>query len=210
VKANTDPRDAGSNSLPSGLTQPAMQPLSVVPRDEQNDCLWVAENLSAYLDEALDPATLRRFEKHIGDCLRCAADLKMFLEKDRLIQREWRQTAPLPSSSQVRQSVDAIMDALPPAPEVPATFASKRVHARARWMRFSTGLTGLLAFFGMLWSSYRLGYLHGQKSVVALPMAAPQLPVTSLWSGAPMPASTLFRDPLRAHSSSLALPTPSR
>jgi hypothetical protein len=57
------------------------------------------------------------------------------------------------------------MAALPPVPGEQTAFAPKRVHSRARWMRFSTGLAGVVAFLAMLWSSYRIGYAHGRMSL---------------------------------------------
>jgi|SRR5579871_2061624 len=129
--------------------------------DGNEACALVAVNLSAYQDDELDPDQQQVVEAHLSHCPKCAALLANIRETDTLIEREWRENAPLPSSLEHRNAIDAIMDALPAAPAVEPTFAPKRVHSKARWVRFSTGLTGLLALLG---SSYCLGYVHGRTS----------------------------------------------
>ena len=127
-------------------------------------CRLVAVNLSAYLDGELDVDQQQVVEAHLDRCPKCSASLDEMHTTDTIIEREWRDNAPLPSSSEVRNAIDSIMAALPPAPVSAPEFAPKRVHAKARWMRFSTGLAGILAFFSLLWSSYRLGYANGRTN----------------------------------------------
>ena len=133
--------------------------------------------LSALLDGELDRDTRNRVETHLDNCPHCAANFDAMLAADSLIQREWRDNAPLPSSSEIRIAVDSIMDALPPVPAVTTVFAPKRVHARARWIRFATGIAGVMALLmGLLWSSYKFGYEQGRLSI--LPNPAPNPTVT--------------------------------
>jgi hypothetical protein len=86
---------------------------------------------------------------------------------DETLEREWRDSAPLPSSSQFARSIDSIMDALPDQPAPTPVFAPKRIHARVRWTRFATGVAGLFAFGSLIWSSYRLGYEQGRQNNVS-------------------------------------------
>ena len=167
-----DPQDINSLRLPEA----AEYPFAVVPPvfgdgdgydgDEGGNeaCRLVAVNLSAYLDGELDADQQRVVEAHLDHCAQCTAALDTLEITDTLIEREWRDNAPLPSSSEVKSSIDSIMAALPPAPVSTPEFAPKRVHAKARWMRFSTGLAGIIAFAAMLGSSYRMGYVNGRTS----------------------------------------------
>jgi hypothetical protein len=135
------------------------------PSDREPEaCRLVSVNLSAYLDNELDPDQAQLIANHLGTCAGCAALLDAMEEADEAIQREWREDTPLPSSSQFKQSIGSIMDALPPAPVDAEKLATKRVHARTRWTRFATGMTGVILAAGMLWSSYRIGYAHGRSS----------------------------------------------
>jgi hypothetical protein len=151
------PQDADAADMPGRPESP----FAIVPPNTTfgggsghhggNDaCRLVMANLSAYLDNELDPDQERVIEGHLSQCAECASNLSALRTTDRLLQREWRGSAPLPSSLDFKQSVDAIMAALPPVPGEQTPFAPKRVHSRARWMRFSTGLAGVIAFFAML------------------------------------------------------------
>jgi hypothetical protein len=156
----------------------ALVPPTPVPGDGWEDenreaCRLVSVNLSAYLDQELDPDQTQLITKHLNSCAGCAALLDTMEETDEEIQREWRESTPLPSSSQFRHSIDSIMDALPSAPVEPEVFAPKRVHARTRWMRFATGMSGFILAAGLLWSSYRIGYAHGRTSARRSSFAAP-------------------------------------
>ncbi|HZT41903.1 MAG TPA: zf-HC2 domain-containing protein [Chthonomonadaceae bacterium] len=168
-----DPQGAGNASQDESVSGPfaVIPPIDVVElnggQGEGNDaCRLVLTNLSAYQDGELDPDQQRIVEAHLAKCTGCASNLDALRETDRLLQREWQESGPLPSSLETRQAIDSIMAALPPAPATPAQFAPKRVHSRARWMRFSTGLAGLLALISLMWSSYRIGYLHGRRSIL--------------------------------------------
>ncbi len=132
------------------------------PFNEACSLVWV--NLAAYKDEELDQDTYEAVDNHMAHCSRCSAMLKAMQETDILIEREWRDHPPLPSPSEVKQSIDNIMAALPPAADELQEFAAKRIHAKVRWMRFSTGFTGVIALFSLLWTSYRVGYTQGSKS----------------------------------------------
>lgn len=167
-----DPRGAGNATTDESVSGPfaVIPPTDAVAfggEGEGNDaCRLVLTHLSAYQDGELDPDQQRVVEAHLAKCTECASNLNALRQTDQLLQREWQDSGPLPSSLETRQSIDAIMAALPPVPSTPAQFAPKRVHSRARWMRFSTGLAGLLALISLMWSSYRLGYLHGRRSIL--------------------------------------------
>ena len=128
-------------------------------------CDFVTTNLSAYLDGELDSAQTRLVGSHLGKCPRCSEILESLSDVDETIQREWRDSAPLPSSFRFEQAVDDIMAALPSVPVEAVAFAAHRVHARARWMRFATGVAGLVVILTSLWSSYWLGYTNGRRSL---------------------------------------------
>lgn len=140
---------------------------------DRESCRLVSVSLSAYLDGELDPEQTQLINKHLNQCADCAAMLQAMEETDEIIEREWREGAPLPSSSQFRHSIDDIMDALPTAQAETPVFAPKRVHSRTRWMRFATGMSGVILFGGMLWSSYRLGYSQGRQSTLNPSPTAP-------------------------------------
>ena len=187
--------DGGENYLPapSFLTDvlPSEDADSAEPGDYDgygSGCGRMTAYLSAFLDGELDRDTQNRVEIHLDSCPQCAAHFDALLAADSLIQREWRDNAPLPSPSEVRIAVDAIMDALPPVPAA-AHFAPKRVHARARWIRFATGVAGVMALLmGLLWSSYRIGYEQGRLSI--LPNPAPNPTVTPSANPAPRRTET--------------------
>ena len=157
-------------------------PAPVVPSDFISDfrnvgkdgfgggCSRGMEAISAYLDGELDPDSRDETETHLSRCPQCAATYAALLETDAMIQREWRDNAPLPSAFAMQGAIDSIMDALPPVPA--PVFAPKRVHAKARWMRFATGIAGIVALIGLLWSSYRFGFTQGRLSI--LPQFAPR------------------------------------
>ena len=136
-------------------------------RGGDDACEFVSVNLSAYQDGELDPDSLKLIVSHLAHCPNCAAAFDALQEVDETLEREWRDSAPLPSSSQFAQSIDSIMDALPNEPAATPTFAHKRIHARVRWTRFATGVAGLFAFGSLLWSSYRLGYEQGRQNNVS-------------------------------------------
>ena len=134
-----------------------------VPDPFSEACGLVQVNMAAYHDSELDEDTYRAVDTHIAHCNRCSAMLSAMQETDRLIEWEWREYQPLPSSSEVSLSIDNIMSALPPAADAAPQFAPKRIHSRARWMRFSTGVVGILVLFSLLWTSYKLGYSRGTQ-----------------------------------------------
>jgi len=136
-------------------------------RGGDDACEFVSVSLSAYQDGELDPESLQLIVSHLAHCPHCAAAFDALQSVDETLEREWRDSAPLPSSSQFARSLDSIMDALPSEPAPTPVFAPKRVHARVRWTRFATGVAGLFAFGSLLWSSYRLGYQQGQENNVS-------------------------------------------
>ena len=136
-------------------------------RGGDDACEFVSVNLSAYQDGELDPDSLKLIVSHLAHCPHCAAELDALQAVDETLEREWRDSAPLPSSSRFAGSIDAIMDALPSEPAPTPVFAPKRIHARVRWTRFATGVAGLFAFGSLLWSSYRLGYQQGERNSVS-------------------------------------------
>jgi anti-sigma factor RsiW len=136
-------------------------------RGGDDACEFVSVNLSAYQDGELDPDSLKLIVSHLAHCPNCADAFDALQMVDETLEREWRDSAPLPSSSQFAHSIDSIMDALPNEPAATPAFAPKRIHARVRWTRFATGVAGLFAFGSLLWSSYRLGYEQGQQNNVS-------------------------------------------
>ena len=122
------------------------------PNDRGGDdaCEFVSVNLSAYQDGELDPDSLHLIVAHLAHCPHCADAFDALQSIDETLEREWRDSAPLSSSSQFARSLDSIMDALPNEPAPIPTFAPKRVHSRVRWTRFATGVTGLFAFGSLL------------------------------------------------------------
>ena len=169
--------------------------------DPQSEaCRLVAVNLSAYLDSELDADLETIVEDHLNHCADCATLIEAMEATDSQIKREWRDIAPLPSSSKFKHSVDSIMAALPGRPERESVFASKRIHARTRWVRFATALTSLVAFSGMLFGSYLMGFQNGKQS------SSPRKSV-DLRSSAPQPKFTLTRYEMQ-QSASIAVPPP--
>ena len=128
-------------------------------------CGLVAANLSAYQDGELDSDETRLVATHVGKCPRCAEIFETLQQNDEAIEREWRESAPLPSSLRFEQGVDSVMAALPAAPVQALAFAPRRVHARARWTRFASGIAAVSVLAVSLWSSYQLGYTRGRSSV---------------------------------------------
>lgn len=143
-------------------------------------CDLVVVNLSAYYDGELDEDTQQLIQDHLSKCADCSTVLHEIAETDGLIQREWRDRAPLPSPL----AIDAIMNALPAQPERPIVFEPRRVHARTRWMRLTTNICCAFLLFGMLLTSYALGFASGRDSlpqprpIPRLPIATPLHPLT--------------------------------
>lgn len=134
---------------------------------EAQGCNFIAANLSAYLDGELDSDQARLVGAHLKQCPHCAEILEAMSTVDETIEREWRESTPLPSSLHFDAAIDNIMDALPSVPVEAVAFAAHRVHARTRWMRFATGIAGAVAVVTSLWSSYWLGYSNGRRSIAA-------------------------------------------
>ena len=167
-------RAGGDNSLNGAVAfftgtkrvgQDTNQDTDMEAQVQAQGCDFVTSNLSAYLDGELDNAQTRLVGSHLGKCPRCSEILQSLSDVDETIQREWRESAPLPSSFRFEQAVDDIMAALPSVPVEAVAFAAHRVHARTRWMRFATGIAGLIAILTSLWSSYWLGYTNGRRSL---------------------------------------------
>ena len=168
-------------------------------------CDLVAENLAAYQDGELDAEQTRLVAAHVGKCPRCAGIFDAIQATDETLEREWRDSAPLPSSLRFTQAIDDVMAALPPVPVPTAAFTPRRLHARARWMRFAGGLAGVLILFASLWSSYRIGYAHGRRSAAAHTASASSL------SGSASPTQSLSFSPTVSRlSRSLSMPSASR
>jgi hypothetical protein len=155
-------------------------------------CMLVQTNLSAFQDDELDPEQRRIIAAHVNDCPNCTQVFEAMQETDWLLEREWRDEASLPSSSERRQSIDAIMNALPPVPSETPAFAPKRIHSKARWMRFATGLSGLVLLAG---GSYRVGYLQGQASLSASTVSSTTSAAYSTPSSSPLLLSASLREP---------------
>ncbi len=166
-------------------------------------CGLVAANLSAYQDGELDSDETRLVAAHVGKCPRCAEIFETLQQTDAEIEREWRESAPLPSSLRYEQAVNSVMAALPAAPVQTPTFAPRRVHARARWTRFASGMAAVIVLAVSLWTSYQLGYTRGRSSVSnAAPSSQPQ----SLSSQLPHSLSTSHRTAHVGYSRPFLLP----
>jgi anti-sigma factor RsiW len=120
-------------------------------------CAWVQANLAAYADDEVDPKQHNSISDHLHLCGRCATDLNKLIQIDSIIQREWQQDVPLPSSLEHKQGVERIMAALPDEPVTQVRFAARRVHARMRWTRLAAGVAGMALLAGLASLSYRLG-----------------------------------------------------
>ena len=166
---NNLPTQAADNATFTVVVSSDMSPTSSISVLEADDvdggdpCAYVRTQLSDYADDELNPSQSRFVEGHLSGCPKCAEMLNAIFQTDDLLLREWRDDSPLLSSFERGRAIDNIMDALPPIPENQPIFSAKRIHARARWMRFSTGIAGCVAFFAMLYSSYRLGYQHALR-----------------------------------------------
>ena len=93
-------------------------------RGGDDACEFVSVNLSAYQDGELDPDSLKLIVSHLAHCTNCADAFDALQEIDETLEREWRDSAPLPSSSQFARSIDSIMDALPNEPAATPVFAA--------------------------------------------------------------------------------------
>lgn len=91
-----------------------------------NSCEQIIVKLSAFQDGELDHEEFRRVTLHLGKCSRCAGIFAMIQETDEILEREWRNSAPLPSSLRYTQSIDTIMDSLPLLPDIDVVLASRR------------------------------------------------------------------------------------
>ena len=163
------PASSYPSDLIPGVASPAQDANPAFPKTGATTgfgghCRRGIETLSAYLDGELDSDSQAEVANHLNNCPQCADAFDALLATDRMIQREWRD-APLPSASEMRFALDAIMDALPPLSAAPPEFAPRRLHAKFRWMRFATGIASIIALLGLLWSSYRFGFAQGRSSL---------------------------------------------
>ena len=131
--------------------------------EDGSGCLWFVERLSAFQDGELEISETVAVADHLDVCDRCSRIFAALQSTDNLLEREWRMSAPLPSSLQCDQAIDAIMAALPGLQQVAPSFPNRRVHARSRWMRFATGIVSAVALLASLWASYHLGYVQGRQ-----------------------------------------------
>jgi anti-sigma factor RsiW len=129
----------GFSTVPSpGM--PFGSSVSVIDSDDTDGgdpCTYAQASLSAYADNELNSSQRRWVASHLANCAKCAEMLNTLQLAEEHLQREWRDDSLLPSSLERAVAIDRIMDALPPAPETEPHFAPKRIHARARWTRFS-------------------------------------------------------------------------
>ena len=185
----------------------AFPPISAFTDDnDDDDCGRTTAYLAAYADNELDVDQRSKVEDHLNNCVRCAADLDTLQHIDGFIQRDWRDSAPLPSSIGHAESVAAIIAALPPESPIPVSFARKRVHVRARWSRIAAGIAGIVSLIGLVWyggSSARVrapqsGNSHSRANDIAIAAASrPAHPTYLPYTGpsvteppsAPRPAS---------------------
>lgn len=198
--AHTNADVALTESLDSvmlSVVSPALRRPGVPPVNSDNDddggdpagekCGQVLAALSAYLDGELDDEENETITAHLRHCSDCSEAYNAMQAADTIVQREWRDDAPLPSPFERQKRLDALMDALPPVAQPEPDFAPRRVHARARWMRFATGAAVITLLFLLLGSSYSLGYRQGQRSTVVGTSFSP--PVFSLFQPPSPPAS---------------------
>jgi hypothetical protein len=169
-------------------------------------CDLVTEKLSAYQDGELDAEQTRLVAAHVGKCARCADIFDAIRATDETLEREWRDSAPLPSSLQFMQAVDNVMAALPPVPVQTPAFTPRRIHARARWMRFATGMAGVVILFASLWSSYQIGYAHGRRSATSHSASYSSLAPLEPQPQKLFPAANGLARSLSLHSTSRLIP----
>lgn len=161
-----------------------------------DDCDRTAAYLPAYADNELDADHRLSVENHLNKCVLCAASLDRLQQIDRYIQREWRESAPLPSSSDHTSAVASIMAALPPAAELPVSYAPRRVHVRIRWSRIATAAAGLAGLVSLMWSSHSLGRTRNPQKAQS-PVGPNYAPVTS--KSQPLPPLSTIADSTSVH-----------
>ncbi len=156
-------------------------------------CDYVAENVSGYVDAELNPQAIQQIANHLNNCPNCA---KIVAEVERVglvLEREWSDNAPLPSSLEVEFALDSIMDALPPIYEPSRSSKHGDTPHVTRWVRFTTGFVGGALFVTSLWSSYQVGFWQGRASYFAPATLHQPLPTAPTPPPAKSPESTLFR-----------------
>jgi len=141
-------------SLASSGNLPPQQP-SFSGDDDDRGCGFSTELISAYIDQELDADTENSVAQHLNSCPACAGVYAEMLLVDETIQVqyhwEWRDSTPLPlhvnedaaayavdgaAASRPVDAIDRIMAMLPEGEQQSPVYAPRRVHARARWMRF--------------------------------------------------------------------------
>lgn len=72
-------------------------------------CRQVSDFLALYLDDELDPAVRRRFERHISLCANCAALLNQYRTTVELVRRSGAEL-PDPPPELVERTLDFLRD----------------------------------------------------------------------------------------------------
>ncbi len=135
-------------SLASSGNLPPQQPPFSGDADGR-DCGFSTELISAFIDQELDPEAHNLVAQHLNSCPACSGAYAQMLLVDETIhiEWEWRDSTPLPlcvipeeqgdaSATDPLDAIDRIMAMLPAGEPQSPIFAPRRVHARARWMRF--------------------------------------------------------------------------
>ena len=161
-------------------------------------CDYVAENASSYVDAELNPLAIQQIANHLNHCPNCA---KMVADVERVglvLEREWCDSALLPSSLEVEFALDSILDALPPVHESNLESKHTGIPHVTRWVRFTTGVVGGAIFVTSLWSSYQIGFWQGRASAFT-PEPAVRQPLSPAPTPPKTPPPTLlqFRLPLK-------------
>ncbi|GDX40924.1 hypothetical protein LBMAG21_12160 [Armatimonadota bacterium] len=165
-------------------------------------CDYVAENTSSYLDAELDLRAMEQIANHLNNCSNCAKTVAGVESVGLVLEREWSDIAPLPSSLEIEFALDSIMDALPPLHERTHDAKHADTSHSTRWVRFTTGIVGGALFVASLWSSYQVGFWQGRVSAFTpepgYHQPLPVNPIPSVSTPAPPspkpPETTLFHN----------------
>lgn len=129
-----DNTEDGNRDIDSNGSDQGLNPGSRISSDlGNNSCDLIIAKLSDYQDGELDHEEIRRISAHLGKCLRCSGIFAVMQETDEILEREWRHSAPLPSSLRYAHSIDSIMNSLSPLPDldIDISLASRHVSRHA-------------------------------------------------------------------------------
>ncbi len=114
----------------------------------RSECGWFIERMSAYQDGELENNDTRLVAAHIEGCTRCTRIFAALQATDDLLQREWRDDAPLPASSSLLTSssassvVSSVVSSV--ASSIPSSSSPSSVASVAS-ARFERAIDGIMA-----------------------------------------------------------------